>query len=86
MTRRLPSPLRPALLAAAFLVSACTVGPDYVRPDPPAQPAWRHVPENWKPAEPADKNHCTWKNIPVVCGPRGLPGLRRAHRAVRVLG
>ncbi len=25
-------------------------------------------------ARPTDKNHCTWKNMAVVCGPRGLPG------------
>ena len=27
-----------------------------------------------KIARPQDKNHCSWKNLPVVCGPRGLPG------------
>lgn len=27
-----------------------------------------------KVAKPADKNHCTWKSMAVVCGPRGLPG------------
>ena len=41
-------------LLAPFLVGACAVGPDYVRPDAPAQAAWRHAPENWKPAEPRD--------------------------------
>lgn len=25
-------------------------------------------------AKPGDKNQCQWKGIPVVCGPRGLPG------------
>ncbi len=45
---------RPALLLAACLLSACTVGPDYVRPDAPEQPAFRYQPENWKAAQPAD--------------------------------
>ena len=27
-----------------------------------------------KIARPRDKNHCSWKNMAVVCGPRGLPG------------
>jgi hypothetical protein len=25
-------------------------------------------------AKPGDKNQCQWKGVPVVCGPRGLPG------------
>lgn len=32
------------LLAAAFLASACAVGPDYVRPDPPLPSGWQTDP------------------------------------------
>jgi len=42
-----------AALAAALLVSACTVGPDYVRPAAPAPAAYKELPPG-KPAEPAD--------------------------------
>jgi len=39
---------------AALLLAACASGPDYVRPDAPAQAAWRHAGQDWKPAEPRD--------------------------------
>ena len=46
-----------ALLAAVLTLSACTAGPDYVRPSV-AMPAGykENAPENagWKPAEPRD--------------------------------
>ncbi len=42
------------LLLVPVLLCACAAGPDYVRPDAPAQAAWRYAPENWKPAEPRD--------------------------------
>ena len=45
---------RLALLVATLSLSACMVGPDYVRPDAPSQAQWRHVPEQWKSAQPAD--------------------------------
>lgn len=27
-----------------------------------------------KTPRPGEASHCTWKSIPVICGPRGLPG------------
>lgn len=45
---------RLTLLAAAFSLCACTVGPDFRRPEAPAPGAWRHLPQHWKPAQPAD--------------------------------
>ncbi|MGE0873528.1 MAG: efflux transporter outer membrane subunit [Burkholderiales bacterium] len=39
---------------AALLLAGCASGPDYVRPDAPAQAAWRHAGQDWKPAEPRD--------------------------------
>lgn len=45
---------RPLLLAlAAASLSACTLGPDYRRPELPALSEYRQV-EGWKPALPAD--------------------------------
>ena len=46
-------PLRPTLVAfaASVLVSACAVGPDYVRPALPVPPAYKEA-GDWKPAEP----------------------------------
>ena len=41
-------------LLCVLLLSACTRGADYVRPDAPAQAAWRHAGQDWKPAEPRD--------------------------------
>src|SRR4051812_14795041 len=43
------------LLLASFvaLLSACSVGPDYVRPDAPAPQAFKEA-QGWKPAEPRD--------------------------------
>ena len=38
-------------LAAAALLSACAVGPDYVRPTLPVPAAYKES-GNWKPAEP----------------------------------
>jgi NodT family efflux transporter outer membrane factor (OMF) lipoprotein len=40
-------------VALAMAVSACTVGPDYLRPDVPAPAAWKELPPH-KLAEPAD--------------------------------
>lgn len=39
--------------ACALALAACTVGPDYVRPDVPAPAAYKELPPN-KPAQPAD--------------------------------
>ncbi len=52
---RLPAPLRPILLAcgAAFSLAACSVGPDYQRPDAPAPTAFKES-KNWRPARPRD--------------------------------
>ncbi|MEO5687708.1 MAG: efflux transporter outer membrane subunit [Burkholderiaceae bacterium] len=46
-------PLRPLLvaLAASAMLSACAVGPDYVRPALPVPPAYKES-GDWKPAEP----------------------------------
>jgi NodT family efflux transporter outer membrane factor (OMF) lipoprotein len=46
-------PLRPSLvaLAAAALLSACAVGPDYVRPTLPVPAAYKES-GDWKPAQP----------------------------------
>jgi NodT family efflux transporter outer membrane factor (OMF) lipoprotein len=42
------------LFAAPFLLlAACSVGPDYVRPDAPAPDAFKET-QGWKPAEPRD--------------------------------
>ncbi|WP_460905967.1 efflux transporter outer membrane subunit [Paraburkholderia jirisanensis] len=44
-----------AALAAAGLLAACTLGPDYVRPSAPAAPTWKELDgTGWKPAQPAD--------------------------------
>jgi NodT family efflux transporter outer membrane factor (OMF) lipoprotein len=39
---------------SAFLLAACTVGPDYVRPDAPVPPAYKEL-KGWKKAVPADE-------------------------------
>lgn len=38
---------------SAFLLTACTAGPDYVRPDAPVPPAYKEL-KGWKKAVPAD--------------------------------
>src|ERR1700709_513394 len=38
-------------LAAAVMLSACAVGPDYVRPTLPVPPAYKEA-GDWKPADP----------------------------------
>jgi NodT family efflux transporter outer membrane factor (OMF) lipoprotein len=40
-------------LAALALLAACSVGPDYVRPDAPAGESFKET-QGWKPAEPRD--------------------------------
>lgn len=45
---------RTLVLVAVLALGACTQGPIHVRPEAAAPQAWRHVPENWKPAEPRD--------------------------------
>jgi NodT family efflux transporter outer membrane factor (OMF) lipoprotein len=40
-------------LASLALVSACSVGPDYVRPDAPVPQSFKET-QGWKPAEPRD--------------------------------
>jgi NodT family efflux transporter outer membrane factor (OMF) lipoprotein len=42
-----------AALALAVFATACTVGPDYRRPDAPVPPAFKEV-IGWKPGEPRD--------------------------------
>ena len=42
-----------AVALAAALLSACTVGPDYVRPDAETPPAYKEM-QGWKPAQPSD--------------------------------
>jgi NodT family efflux transporter outer membrane factor (OMF) lipoprotein len=41
-------------LLAALLLTACTVGPDYVRPGTEAPPAYKES-EGWRPAQPNDQ-------------------------------
>ena len=45
-----------AALAAALVLCACTVGPDYQRPDMHVPEAYKENPD-WKPAAPADAIH-----------------------------
>lgn len=40
-------------LATSFTLAACTLGPNYVRPDAPVPAAFKEN-EGWKPAQPAD--------------------------------
>jgi NodT family efflux transporter outer membrane factor (OMF) lipoprotein len=48
-------PWRRLAMAAAFLaVTACTVGPDYHRPDTPVPIAFKEAPVGWKLAQPGD--------------------------------
>ncbi len=67
-------PLRPSVvaLAAAALLSACAVGPDYVRPTLTVPAAYKES-GNWKPAEPrpAASNLAWWQ----VYGDTTLDGL-----------
>ncbi|MEK0364349.1 efflux transporter outer membrane subunit [Pseudomonas sp. CBC3] len=50
----LKSPLRPlALMVMAFSLGACTLGPDYQRPDLPVSTEFKQA-EGWKTAAPAD--------------------------------
>ena len=48
--------LKPLLtvLAASFALAACSVGPDYVRPQMDIGPAVFKEGQNWKPAQPRD--------------------------------
>lgn len=51
---RLKSPLRPlTLVVMAFSLGACTLGPDYQRPDLPVTAEFKQA-EGWKAAAPAD--------------------------------
>lgn len=55
-------------LFSALLVSACTIGPDYHRPDIDSPAAYKEL-DNWKPAHPADMSHGDWwlvYNDPVL--------------------
>jgi len=38
-----------------LLLSACTVGPRYSRPQAPSAPEYKETPPNWKQAQPADQ-------------------------------
>lgn len=42
------------LLVLSFLLAACSVGPDYVRPDVITPPAFKEAAAGWKQAQPAD--------------------------------
>lgn len=51
----MPLPLRPlAVLVMSLTLGACTLGPDYQRPDLPAAGEFKQA-EGWKPAAPADQ-------------------------------
>jgi len=46
------------LLLAGFgllFLGGCAVGPRYSRPSTPVPPAFKEVPQGWKPAQPADQ-------------------------------
>jgi NodT family efflux transporter outer membrane factor (OMF) lipoprotein len=45
--------MRPLVILLAAALAACTVGPDYHRPDAPASPAFKEI-EGWKPATPRE--------------------------------
>ncbi|MFT4171719.1 MAG: efflux transporter outer membrane subunit [Rhodocyclaceae bacterium] len=47
------APLTLIALALAGVLTACTVGPDYVRPSAPVSTAYKEAPD-WKTAQPAD--------------------------------
>ena len=53
MPRRRRSLADLVAFALATLVTACTVGPDYVRPTAPVPAAYKEL-GTWKPAEPRD--------------------------------
>jgi len=46
--------MKPAALLAVLLLSACTTGPEHLRPEAPMQSEWRHAGRDWKTAEPRD--------------------------------
>src|ERR1700760_891891 len=48
----MPFPLSLVALAAAALLSACAVGPDYVRPTLSVPAAYKEAGNDWKPADP----------------------------------
>jgi NodT family efflux transporter outer membrane factor (OMF) lipoprotein len=86
-------PFRPSLLAlaAALLLSACAVGPDYVRPTLPVPDAYKEA-GGWKPAEPrpAASGLAWWQAYgdPVLDGleadaARANQNLRQAEAAYR---
>ncbi len=54
--RQLPPAVKPLLLAlvATFALAACSVGPDYVRPQMDEAPAVFKEGQNWKPAQPRE--------------------------------
>ncbi len=60
---------KPAMtLLGAALLAACTIGPDYHKPDMPVPAAFKEL-DNWKPAHPADLVHGDWwlvYNDPVL--------------------
>jgi len=43
------------LLAAAWALTGCTVGPKYAKPAAPAPPDYQEVPSDWKTAQPSDQ-------------------------------
>ena len=46
--------MRPLAATLLLALSACTVGPDYVRPAAEAPAAYKEA-EGWKPAQPQDQ-------------------------------
>jgi NodT family efflux transporter outer membrane factor (OMF) lipoprotein len=50
-----PSILGGALFVGLMLVSGCAVGPRYSRPSAPVPTDYKETPQNWKPAQPADR-------------------------------
>jgi outer membrane protein, multidrug efflux system len=50
----------PALLSATLLLSACNLGPHYVRPDLPAPSTWTPVTPESTPSQPRPPDATTW--------------------------
>jgi NodT family efflux transporter outer membrane factor (OMF) lipoprotein len=67
-----PRTLRRAVLAVPALLAACTVGPDYQKPDAPIQTEFKEAGQAWRQAEPADvADRGAWWSIyhdPVLDG------------------
>ena len=53
--RRAPPAATLAAILCGVLLTACTVGPRYSRPQAPSAPEYKETPPNWKQVQPADQ-------------------------------